>query len=272
MILVTGSTGLLGSWLCFRHHRDVIGFSHEELDVTNPFDIDHLINLHKPDAVINCAGVVKNPNALEYFSYENANGRAPHYIKDVCNQRGVKLIQVGTDCVFSGLRGEYTEEDVPDPQENYGYYKLQGEVTTSPHLTVRTSVVGWPDPKMRSLLAWFFLDSHLSKPGYTNVFWNGLTVTSLADYLVELAYSRHTGIMHLHGQTISKHELLLTAAEAFPLYGTKVHPVDEPRLNRTLSSVRSDKPYLPGTANFQEQMKMMSLFENSFRKWCKERG
>ena len=270
MILVTGAYGLLGSWLCFRHQKDTIGLSHEELDITNPYDIDHAINLYKPDAVINCAGMVKNPKVSEYFAFEGTNGKAPHYIQEVCDTKGIKLVAVSTDCVFSGDRGNYTEEDAPDPQDNYGFYKMQGEITDNPHLTVRTSFVGWPDPSMRGLLAWLFVNSSPSLPGYINALWNGMTVVSLAEYLVELAYSRHTGIMHLYGQTISKYELLRTAAAAFPRYEKEVYPVDDPKIDRTLSSVRSDRPYLPGTSNFEEQMRTMAALEKEFHKW--ERG
>lgn len=263
MILVTGADGLLGSWLCYRHRNDVLGYTRNELDVTADWEVDQILKNTKPDAVINCAGIVKSRNPNPEYRMD-VNGKAPHALAKVCDIHGVRLIQMSTDCVFRGDRGDYTESDEPDADDNYGWTKAQGEVVYSPHLTVRTSFVGWPDPKMRGLLAWLFSTSRSEVPGYKYVLWDGLTVLSLADYLLELAYSRQTGVMHLYGQTTSKYHLLQTAQKVYGRRTPKIEPVDTPVLNRTLASVRTDRPIIPGTSNFEEQMWAMKEHQSKF--------
>src|SRR5687767_11789602 len=113
MIVVLGADGLLGSWLCARHAKDTIGFTHKELDITNAVRVFDKLEELEPDAVINCAGITKQGN---YATDEmvSVNALAPHTIANTCDLLGIKLIQVSTDCVFSGNRGGYKETDKPD--------------------------------------------------------------------------------------------------------------------------------------------------------------
>ena len=79
----------------------------------------------------------------------------PRHLAQVCANRGIRLIQISSDGVFSGKRGNYSENDVPDPADPYGVAKLLGEVEGPGRLILRTSVIG-PDPVYRrGLLEWF---------------------------------------------------------------------------------------------------------------------
>ena len=97
-----------------------------------------------PDVVINCAGIIKQQGAAQAaMSYIRVNALAPHVLADLCERWGARLIQLSTDCVFSGRVGHYAEADIPDPVDLYDRSKLLGEVTRAPHLTVRTSFIGF---------------------------------------------------------------------------------------------------------------------------------
>lgn len=268
MILVTGADGLIGSWLRFIYPKDTLGFSHKDLDITDDWRVHEVLHEVQPDVVINCAGIVKSRHNANPVTRHEVNAEAPHILAKTCDMVGARLIQLSTDCVFKGSRGNYTEDSPPDADDNYGWTKLQGEVTYSPHLTVRCSFVGWPDPAQHSLLAWFKSTKGEYTEGHSNVLWNGLTVVSLARYLMELAYSRSTGVMHLHGQTITKYDLLLTVREVYGWQDVPiVIPIPFPVLDRTLASVRTDVPILPSTTNFKEQVIEMHKYEKRYNKW-----
>jgi dTDP-4-dehydrorhamnose reductase len=259
MILVTGSGGMLGSHLCARYSRDTIGFTHRELDINNEDSVLTILSRIRPEVVVNCAGITR-PDNIDPYQVYLVNTVGPRNLAYWCDQLKIKLIQISTNCVFSGRpSGLYTEYEEPDAKDLYGRTKAQGEVEDWEYknsLTIRTSFVGWPDPTGRSLLSWLWKQPK-KRPlyGYTNALWNGLTVTALADYIVELAYSQLTGVVHLSGQTISKYMLLKTVDE---LYGWNhnIVPVTEPLENKTLRTARNI-PYIAGTDNFEESLRNM---------------
>lgn len=266
MIVVLGSGGLLGSWICAKYPKETIGYSHKELDITDRVAIKNVLSEHRPDAVINCTGIVKMRSDEQALMWE-INAKAPRTLAMICDDVGTKLVQVSTDCVFSGSRGLYHEYDFPDAKDIYGVSKKAGEIIWEPHLTVRTSFIGWPDPTMRGLLAVLRTSSNIHFPGYVNRMWNGMTTWAVADYLIEYAYSRVSGVVHVFGQTVSKYELLKTYIEVFDLvkYGYKIIPEIVEPVNRTLSSGRQDRIHIPGTINLEESMRGMRSWEKKFQ-------
>lgn len=265
MILILGD-GLLGSWIHFRFPKDTLLLNREHVDVTNEFEIDEALTYHLPDAVINCTGILKRSKGMTGYLMGDVNADAPHVLASVCDQLGVKLMHMSTDCVFKGDKGGYIETDIPDSTDNYGFYKAQGEIDREPHLTVRTSFVGYPDVKGHGLLDWLRHNTSPDIEGYRGVRWNGLTAWALAEYITELAHGRQSGIMHLTGQTVTKYDLLKTACVE---YGWKknIIPVDVPVADFTLASIRNDAPFLLGTRNLQESMAAMVRCEKAFYKF-----
>lgn len=250
---------MLGSWLCSLYPKEVIGFSRAEADITNLQQVQAALESVKPDVVINAAGVVKSRYNTDYFG---VNAEGPRVIALACEEKNIRMVHVSTDCIFKGDKGNYGETDAPDTDDAYGTSKLMGEVFYRPHLTVRTSFVGWPDYGGRGLLAWLKGESLLARvPGYDRVLWNGLTVWAMCQYLMELAHAPIYGVMHLHGQTLSKFHLLETVNKVYG-WDYFIYPTDEPVLNRTLRSVRSDVPYIAGTYNFEESVGEMRKWEN----------
>ena len=78
---------------------------------------------------VNCIGVVKQgPAEPTRWRLIRANALFPHQLAAACRARGVRLIQVSTDCVFSGRSGRlHRGATMPDPVDLYGRSKLLGE-------------------------------------------------------------------------------------------------------------------------------------------------
>jgi dTDP-4-dehydrorhamnose reductase len=176
-IVVTGAHGMLGHVVCralCEKHR-VVGVCRAARDSypslgevdEQTFSLIDRVDLADPGSlserlpsdasvVVNCAGLIKQrPEATDPMAVLQANAVVPRRLADWCDRNGARLIQVSTDCVFSGSRGLYSEDDTPDPVDLYGLSKVLGEVTTAPHLTLRASMIG---PQLRGregLLAWF---------------------------------------------------------------------------------------------------------------------
>jgi len=194
-----------------------------------------------PDVVINCAGIIKQQGlAQSALSYIRVNSLAPYILAELCERRGARLIQLSTDCVFSGRLGNYTETDIPDPVDIYDRSKLLGEVTAAPHLTVRTSFIGFErfHNQGLSLLDWFMRQTGEIK-GFTRAIWSGLTSLELARNLVLLAHRPEvTGLLHLCGEKISKYELLVLARDIFDKTDIVIRPDKNHICDRSLISSR----------------------------------
>ena len=230
-ILVFGADGLLGSHLCALYPNDVIPITRRMCDLLSIEQVAATFKKYKPNIVINCAGAVKGSE--DY----TVNRVGPDTLMNECDRSGAKLIHISTDCVFAGNIGQYNENSQPSPVDEYGESKLKGEITTHPHLTIRTSFVGWPDPKFHGLLSWFFNTSQPVVDGYMNVWWNGVTADYLAQCLMDssVLYS-WKGLHHLYGQDITKYELLNIIKQVY-MFDKDILPVPEPILDRRLRSV-----------------------------------
>jgi len=192
-----------------------------------------------PDVVVNCIGVIKQDPALSRTSETvQLNALLPHQLAERCARDGSRLIQVSTDCVFSGAKGGYEESDLPDPSDFYGRAKLLGEIHDSSALTLRTSIVGHELGTARSLIDWF-LSQEGTVQGYTRAIYSGLTTTELARMLASVVFPATdlTGLFHVASPAISKHELLGLVAAEYAWQGT-LTPYDDFACDRSLSAAR----------------------------------
>lgn len=140
--LVLGASGLLGSNVT-RTFLDVgvetVGTFHstepsfdarlERVDVTESDAVENLLDDVEPTVVVNCTAMV-DVDACERQPEraERVNATAVENVADHCNQRGVELVHVSTDYVFSGEQSErYVEDDRPRPVQVYGQTKLAGD-------------------------------------------------------------------------------------------------------------------------------------------------
>ena len=60
----------------------------------------------RPDAVVNCVGIIKQlKEASDPVLTITLNSLLPHRLAALCTERGARLVQMSTDCVFSGRKG-----------------------------------------------------------------------------------------------------------------------------------------------------------------------
>jgi dTDP-4-dehydrorhamnose reductase len=97
--------------------------------------------------VVNCVGVIKQrAEAVSPIPSITINSLLPHKLAQMAARWGGRVIHFSTDCVFSGKRGGYTEEDHSDAEDLYGKTKFLGEVAVANALTLRTSIIGGNSP------------------------------------------------------------------------------------------------------------------------------
>ena len=232
-LLILGSNGLLGNTLTkyffLNSKYETFAFFRDYSKLNNIIKIDpkRFINIKnvldtaelkmkikeiKPDVVINCIGItnklLKKDKNLEE-KYMEINSIFPHKLREICSDFEARLIHFSSDCVFSGKKGFYSENDKPDPIDLYGKSKLLGELNFENTITIRKSVIGHEIVSKNGLLEWF-LDQEGRIEGYKKAIFSGLTVLELAKIIeiYVIPNKKLKGIFHVSGQAISKYDLL----------------------------------------------------------------
>jgi len=191
----------------------------------------------RPDVVINCIGIVKQRDEAKVAVPSiRINALFPHQLADLCGSAGTRLFHISTDCVFSGRRGAYTEEDIPDPMDLYGRTKLLGELNRPGCLTLRTSIIGWELRGGLGLLEWFASQRGRKIKGYRCAIYTGLATAVLVDMTARLIefYPDLSGLYQVASRPISKYDLLLRLRDALGWRDITIEPDDEFRCNRSL--------------------------------------
>jgi dTDP-4-dehydrorhamnose reductase len=219
-VLVLGSQGMLGhivalylketkKYKVITHSRNHNTKSTIHIDLTASRQLEQYLFQEKPDVVINCVGVLIKGSKTDPTNAIYLNAYFPHLLSDIIKFHGGKLIHISTDCVFSGLKGNYSEQDTPDASDTYGRSKALGELINDYDLTLRTSIVG-PELKENGegLFHWF-MKSKGKVNGYTNVIWGGVTTLALAKVIEQGMDENIVGLQHVtNGVPISKYDLL----------------------------------------------------------------
>jgi dTDP-4-dehydrorhamnose reductase len=206
------------------------------VDVTVRDKVAEALRRTRPDAVINCVGIVKQRREAEDpIASISVNALFPHELAALCLEVGSRLIHISTDCVFSGRKGRYREEDLADPDDLYGRTKLLGEVMGPGCLTLRTSLIGRDFLGSLGLLEWFFSRRGTSVKGYRNAIFSGFTTQSFAGILVRILerYVGLEGLYHVASEPIDKYNLLRRIRDAMDL-DVEIQPAEQPRNDRSL--------------------------------------
>jgi len=112
-----------------------------------------VLDIPRVDYIINCIGVIKPFIDDDRAKSIYLNSLFPRELATHCKRYGIKLIHITTDCVFSGRKGNYREDDEHDCLDFYGKSKSLGE----PHkdcMVIRTSIIGEEIHKNASLISW----------------------------------------------------------------------------------------------------------------------
>ncbi|MBG02007.1 MAG: dTDP-4-dehydrorhamnose reductase [Acidimicrobiaceae bacterium] len=142
-VLITGGQGQLATDLIqVFNSSDTVALSHQQLDITQPTDVETALRHHKPNVVINAAAFTDVDKCEDHpVKAKLVNSLGPENLIAVAKQIDARVLQISTDYVFDGkLERPYIESDDTNPQSIYGQTKLQGEQAMRDHdLIVRTS-------------------------------------------------------------------------------------------------------------------------------------
>jgi len=212
----------------------MLGNTHAD-DLTS---IGKAIETTDADVIINCIGIVKQlPAAQDPLASIAVNALFPHQLAAICRSKNIRLIHVSTDCVFSGKRGCYTEDDLSDAEDLYGKTKFLGEVGYPGCLTIRTSIIGREMGTSHALVEWFLSQQGKIVPGYKNAIFSGLTTNTLAGIMGELiaSYPSLHGVLQVASRPVSKYDLLVLIKK---VYGLQIEIVPDETVvsNRSLDA------------------------------------
>ena len=215
-IAILGANGMLGH-VMYQYYiskgYNITTFGRQRSDIY--LDAENLLSVKKVltekhfDFIINCIGVLVKESKENPVRALRVNSVFPKFLESLFIDTNTKIIQISTDCVFSGKIGSYTEDSIPDAQDVYGISKSLGEINNYKDLTIRASIIG---PEIREektgLLEWFISNSE-KVTGYTDAIWNGVTTLQLSKTLEEyISNPCIKGIWHPVGNSLSKYELL----------------------------------------------------------------
>lgn len=206
--------------------------------------------LHGSSWAINAVGVIKsriredNPSSVE--TAIRVNSLFPYALAVAARKTHTRIIQIATDCVYSGKRGHYLETDDHDAIGVYGTTKSLGEVSTENVCNLRCSIVG-PELRTReSLLSWFLSQRHSAEiNGFTNHRWNGITTLHFAK-LCRAIIEKNLELPNLQHivptGTVTKYELLRIFAGYFARRDLRIVAKEGPdAVDRSLDTLNPNK-------------------------------
>jgi dTDP-4-dehydrorhamnose reductase len=205
-----------------------------------------LAQVSEGDYVINCIGLVKaRIDDSSRASREKAvalNAEFPSRLAAMAEAKDLRVIQMATDCVYSGNASAHTESAPHDAHDVYGKTKSLGEVPSPAVMNIRVSVIG---RGTQGLYHWVASQpGGASIQGYTDHIWNGISSASYGRILVGLvAHSLFkAGVQHIvPADSVNKDALVRLIAshesrEDLQISATKSGKA----VDRTLATVNPD--------------------------------
>ena len=203
----------------------------KNLDITKIEQLENLIKRVNPDYLINCAArgdidfLEQHPDLANKINCEGAAN-----VAKISEENKIRLIHISTDSVFDGKKGQYSENDKPNPLNVYAKSKYAGELkiekNSKDYVIIRTNFYGLNERK-KYFFNWILknLKSQNKIIGFTDVIFSHLDVISLSKMILELLTLEFRGILHLSsGKTISKYDFILEVVKIFSSSKDLVHP------------------------------------------------
>lgn len=246
-LLITGASGLLGLNLALEYthqQHTVIGqvsshplhgapFQTIQTDLTVPGALETLLQTSHPEIVIHCAALA-NLEVCERDPQQayRINADVPAQLAALCRKSGARLLHVSTDAVFDGVRGNYTEEDSPNPLSVYAHTKLAGEqavAVANPHAIIaRVNLFGFSLTGKRSLAEFFInnLSAGRQVNGFTDVYFCPLLVNRVADIFAAMLARDLHGLYHVFAaDCLSKYRFGVEIAQQFGFDSGLINPI-----------------------------------------------
>lgn len=260
-VLVLGASGMLGQGILsalkgyeghiqasVRRGESVPGFPDVETLMfdASAQDIGSLTAVIRPGTlIINCIGIIKpyihDENQSEREVAIRINGLFPYDLARFAESEGHEVVQIATDCVYSGLSGLYSESDDFDALDVYGKSKSLGEVPSPSMMHIRVSIIGPEMGRSTSLFEWV-----RNQPpnavigGFTDHLWNGVTTFHFGKVVRGVAESNgfKAGTYHLTpGDIVTKETLVRLIANSASRNDLTIQPKESGNpINRTLKT------------------------------------
>ena len=270
IVYVLGSTGMLGRYMFsyMSKFHNCKGLSRDQFDAAN-VNQDYLSeNIKTGDIVINCVGVLKpNINRVGVTSTIMINSIFPQVVADICSKNDAHFIHISSDCIYTGNKGKYTEDDPSDADDLYAKTK---SIEPKNSLTLRTSFVGeeYNNSNNVGLISWLMSCASETIDGYTNCLWNGVSCLQLCKYIknnIDNNRLQH-GVKHVHSrETISKYELCCIVNRVYGLNINirKKHAkhISGTTINGTLDRSLASKYKLPVMPSIEGQITVQRDYE-----------
>ncbi len=242
-ILVIGMDGQLGSEL-MNLFDDVVGTTRRssngiKLDIVNGIEVEDVILKTYPDVVINAAAFtnVDKGETDKQTSYL-VNAEAVRHIVRATSVIGAYLVHVSTDYVFDGTKGNYLEDDIPNPINYYGLSKLMGDayaLSYDDSAVIRTSGVFGKKSNFPLFVA------KTLKEGKTvyaiDSYYSPISARRLAVAIKDIISKRYYGILNIAGMRTSRYDLALRIKNLLNIETGKIEVV------KTIPSFVAKRPY-----------------------------
>jgi dTDP-4-dehydrorhamnose reductase len=208
-------------------------------DLQHQSELQKIIGTVEADVVINCLSLPKGELREDNLRNVLSNlSVLPQKIAHACADSGARLIHFSSDGVFSGSKGDYSEDESPDATDVYGVAKFLGEVRAPHTISIRTSMIGHELQSADGLLEWF-LSQQTSCSCFTRARFSGLPTVELARIIRDVVLVRPelSGIYHIAARPISKFDLLQLVAD---VYGKEIRIDADDRvvIDRSLNADR----------------------------------
>lgn len=225
-ILILGSSGMLGREFVniFKDKYEVYGIDINDIknlgnryfsiNLLNELEIKKFLEKNIFDIIINSVAIVdlkkcETDKKLAEDLHVNLNKNFIEY----CNKNNAKYIYISTDSVFDGEVGNYTEESITKPLNNYAYTKFLGEKEVEKiknHIIVRTNILGYTE-NQNSLFKWAYINlkDNVEINGFEDVIFSPISVFRLSELIDELIKINYQGLINVVNDTVlSKYEFL----------------------------------------------------------------
>jgi len=278
-LVITGASGLLGSKMVelAKEYYEVVPLHHTKplhsnslrLDMTQRKWVSDFFSKLKPNIVIHAASetnVDKCETQREQAWKINVEGT--RNIAVSCSKANTKLVYISTDYVFDGEKGDYKEQDEPNPVNYYGVTKLEGENQVAQHcenhLILRTSVLyGW-HPWKQNFVTWTI--NRLKQNKETTVVRDHYNTPTLADNLAEITIEAVQkdlqGLYHASGsERTSRYEFARQIAKTFNLDQSLIKPIKLSQLTAWIAKRPKDSSLNIESIQRQLKTKLLNIHE-----------
>ena len=291
-VVITGANGMLGSSIIkeFKDKYEFYSLDKEPLEpiLPNPVQIDltdkekteEVIKKIKPDLVIHCAAItnVDFCEDNEELCYK-VNVEATKHLAETCKKLGIVMVYISTDFIFDGEKGNYTEEDKPNPLGVYAKSKLLGEKAVlksgiKKYIIPRTSIYGWNIQNKEGLVEWIINANKTKKELniITDQYFTPILTNNFAQAIFELYENKIFGLFNVVGpERISKYDFAIKTAEVFDLDKSLINkttldkiPFKSKRPRDVSLNIEKIKKVLKKTKllNVEESLQMMRSRKN----------